>query len=67
MVGFVIVGHGNVAEALIATAQGIVGPLEQVVAVNLLPHEGLDLGRAKIAEAVRSVNANLRPLVTERA
>lgn len=56
MVGFVIVGHGNVAEALIATAQGIVGPLEQVVAVNLLPHEGLDLGRAKIAEAVRSVN-----------
>jgi PTS system mannose-specific IIA component len=56
MVGFVIVGHGSVAEALIATAQGIVGPLEQVRAVNLLPHEGIDLGRAKIVEAIHAVN-----------
>lgn len=56
MVGFVIVGHGSVAEALIATAQGIVGPLEQVRAVNLLPHEGIDLGRARIVEAIHAVN-----------
>jgi PTS system mannose-specific IIA component len=56
MVGFVIVGHGSVAEALIATAQGIVGPLEQVRAVNLLPHEGIDLGRSKIVEAIHAVN-----------
>ena len=56
MVGFVVVGHGSFAEALIATAQGIVGPLERVAAVNLLPHEGLDLGRAKIVDAVHAVN-----------
>jgi PTS system mannose-specific IIA component len=56
MVGFVIVGHGSVAEALIATAQGIVGPLERVAAVNLQPHEGLDLGRSKIVEAIHAVN-----------
>lgn len=56
MVGFVIVGHGSFAEALIATAQGIVGPLERVVAVNLQPHEGIDLGRSKIVEAIHAVN-----------
>ncbi len=56
MVGFVVVGHGSVAEALIATAEGIVGPLEKTVPVNLLPHEGIDLGRSKIVQAIHAVN-----------
>ena len=56
MVGFVVVGHGSFAEALIATAEGIVGPLERVAAVNLLPQEGLDLGRSKIVAAIHAVN-----------
>lgn len=56
MVGFVIVGHGNFAGELIATAEGIVGPLDKVTAVNLLPQEGLEHGRDRIVSAIHAVN-----------
>jgi PTS system mannose-specific IIA component len=52
MVGIVVVGHGRMAEALVAAAEGIVGPIERLVTVGLLPGEGLEVGRGKLLEAI---------------
>lgn len=56
MVGIVVVGHGRMAEALVTAAEGIVGPIERLATVNLLPAEGLEIGRGKILEAIGKVD-----------
>lgn len=56
MIGVVVAAHGNLAESLVRTAEGIVGPLEQTTAVNLLPGEGLDVARSKLRSAVKAVD-----------
>ncbi len=56
MVGVVIAGHGQMAEALVQAAEGIVGKLPQLAVVNLLPEEGLEGGRVRISEAVKQVD-----------
>lgn len=55
MIGVVVAAHGTLAEALVTTAEGIVGALPGTRVVNLLPGEGLDAARGKIREAVRAV------------
>ncbi|HWV38033.1 MAG TPA: PTS sugar transporter subunit IIA [Vulgatibacter sp.] len=52
MVGIVVVGHGRMAEALVTAAEGIVGPIERLATVDLLPGEGLEIGRGKVLEAI---------------
>lgn len=52
MVGIVVVGHGRMAEALVSAAEGIVGPVERLATVDLLPGEGLEVGRGKLLEAI---------------
>ncbi|HEY0839144.1 MAG TPA: PTS fructose transporter subunit IIA [Vulgatibacter sp.] len=56
MVGIVVVGHGRMAEALATAAEGIVGPIDRLATVNLLPAEGLEIGRGKILEAIGRVD-----------
>jgi len=56
MVGVVVAAHGNFAEALVQAAEGIAGKLDNLKVVNLLAHEGLEIGTEKIASAVKSVD-----------
>jgi len=56
MVGIVVAAHGKMAEALVAAAEQIVGKLEQLKVVNLLPHEGMECGRGKIVDAITEVD-----------
>lgn len=56
MIGVVVAAHGTLAESLVSTAEGIVGPLEQTRVVNLLPGEGLEVARSKLRGAVQAVD-----------
>ena len=55
MIGMVIVTHGNFSEALLKTAEMIIGPQEKVAAVALNASEGLEDLKAKIQVAVEKV------------
>lgn len=57
MVGVVVVAHGTFAEALVAAAEQIVGKLEGLQVVNLLPHESLEISQARIQDAIREVDS----------
>ena len=50
MVGIVIVSHGKLADALILSAQNLVGPLERVEAVSVWPEDGEKRIETKIQE-----------------
>ena len=54
MVGVVIASHGRLAEELIRTAEGVVGPLQSVTAVAVSAAEPDSRGR--IAEAIARVD-----------
>lgn len=56
MVGVVVAAHGNMAEAMVAAAEQIVGRIDRLHSVNLQAHEGIDRGREKIAAAIRQVD-----------
>lgn len=56
MVGLVIASHGDLAEALIRTAEGIVGPLPQARAVKVDAGASLEDCRAQVKDAIRSVD-----------
>lgn len=56
MVGVVVAAHGRMAEALVATAEGIAGKLDRVAVVNVSPCDGLESGRKQIAEAIGQVD-----------
>ena len=53
MVGLVVATHGRLAEELLRTAEGIVGPLEQCAAVSVAADVSMDEARARLGEAVR--------------
>jgi PTS system mannose-specific IIA component len=57
MVGLVVATHGRLAEELLRTAEGIVGPLEQCAAVSVAADVSMDEARARLGEAVRGVDA----------
>ncbi len=57
MVGLVVATHGRLAEELLRTAEGIVGPLEQCTAVSVAADVSMDEARARLGEAVRRVDS----------
>jgi PTS system mannose-specific IIA component len=54
MIGVVVASHGKLAEELIRTAEGVVGPLESVAGVAVSATEPDSRGR--IAEAIAKVD-----------
>jgi mannose PTS system EIIA component len=57
MVGLVVATHGNLAEELLRTAEGIVGKLEQCEAVSVGAGTSMEESRARFADAVHRVDA----------
>ncbi len=57
MVGLVVATHGRLAEELLRTAEGIVGPLELCEAVSVQADVSMEDARARLGEAVRRVDA----------
>jgi PTS system mannose-specific IIA component len=56
MVGLVIATHGRLAEELLRTAEGIVGPLERCSAVSVAADLSMEEARARLGDAVRRVD-----------
>ena len=56
MVGIVVVGHGRLAEEMVQTLEGVLGPLEGLASVATGYNEGPDEIRTRIDAAVRSVD-----------
>ncbi len=63
MVGLVVATHGRLAEELLRTAEGIVGPLDQCEAVSIGAGASMDDARARLAEAVKKADAGEGVLV----
>ncbi len=63
MVGLVVATHGRLAEELLRTAEGIVGPLEQCEAVSVAAGVSMEEARARLAEAVKRVDSGDGTLV----
>jgi len=56
MVGVVVVGHGRLAEEMVQTLEGVLGPLEGVESVPTTYSDTPDDIRARIEAAVRRVD-----------
>lgn len=56
MVGLVVASHGRLAEELVSTAEQIVGKLPAVACCNIQPGTSLEDLRAKMKQAVMSVD-----------
>ena len=63
MVGLVVATHGKLAEELLHTAEGIVGPLERCEAVSVGAGSSMEDARARLADAVHRVDAGAGVLV----
>lgn len=56
MVGLVIASHGHLAEELVSTAAGIVGPLVKVATCSVAPGASADDVKQQIRDAVKAVD-----------
>jgi PTS system mannose-specific IIA component len=56
MVGIVVVGHGRLAEEMVQTLEGVLGPLENLASVATTYSDSPDAIRARIDAAVRRVD-----------
>jgi mannose PTS system EIIA component len=56
MVGLVVATHGNLAEELLRTATGIVGPLERCEGVSVGAESSMEDARSRLGEAIRRVD-----------
>jgi PTS system mannose-specific IIA component len=56
MVGIVVVGHGRLAEEMVQTLEGVLGPLEDLASVATTYTDSPDEIRARIEAAVRRVD-----------
>lgn len=56
MVGLVIASHGHLAEELVSTAAGIVGPLSKVATCSVAPGASADDVKQQIRDAVKAVD-----------
>jgi mannose PTS system EIIA component len=63
MVGLVVATHGRLGEELLATAQGIVGQLEQCEPVSIHAGSSMEDARARLADAVKRVDSGQGVLV----
>jgi mannose PTS system EIIA component len=57
MVGLVVATHGKLAQEILHTAEGIVGPLERCEAVSIDAAASMEDSRTRLGEAVRRVDA----------
>jgi len=55
MVGLVVATHGSLAEEILRTAEGIVGPIANVASVSVDAHTSVDDARARLATAIHKV------------
>jgi mannose PTS system EIIA component len=58
MVGLVVATHGALAQELITTAEGIVGPVEKAAAVSVDAHTSVEDARARLATAIHKVGGD---------
>jgi PTS system mannose-specific IIA component len=56
MVGLVIASHGRLAEELVSTAAGIVGPLAKVATCSVEPGASAEEVKQQIRDAVKAVD-----------
>lgn len=56
MVGLVIASHGHLAEELVSTAAGIIGPLAKVATCSVAPGASADDVKQQIRDAVKAVD-----------
>lgn len=63
MVGLVVATHGGLAEEILRTAEGIVGPLEQCEAVSVGSGLSMEDARARLGDAVKRVDSGEGALV----
>jgi PTS system mannose-specific IIA component len=56
VIGLVLVGHGELARALLDTATEIVGPIEPAVALSVARHENLKDIEERLRDAVQRVD-----------
>jgi PTS system mannose-specific IIA component len=56
MVGLVVATHGLLAEELLRTAAGIVGPLERCEAISIGAGTSMEDARAQLGDAIRRVD-----------
>jgi PTS system mannose-specific IIA component len=57
MVGLVVATHGNLAEELLRTAEGVCGALEQCRAVSVAASLAMEDARAQLADAIKAVDS----------
>ena len=57
MIGLVLVTHGRLAEEFVHALEHIVGRQEMVAAVSIGPEDKMEVRRADIATAVKSVDS----------
>ena len=55
MVGLIVATHGGLAEELLRTAEGIVGPVARASAVSVDSHTSVEEARARLATAIHRV------------
>src|SRR6266542_2077736 len=56
MVGVVVATHGDLAQVLLRTVEGVCGPIERCRAVTLNHTFAMDEARASLEEAIRAVD-----------
>ena len=57
MVGLVVATHGQLAQELLRTAEGVCGALEQCRAVSVGASQAMDEARAQLTEAIKAVDS----------
>jgi len=62
-VGGVIVSHGQLANELLAAAETVVGEIAHVTAVSIGWHDDVDLAKAEVERAIKSVSKGAGVLV----
>jgi len=65
MTGLVLVTHAGLAGALKASAEMIVGPIEQCTSVEVAPGEQADAIMARVISAVEAVSADGAIIMTD--
>jgi PTS system mannose-specific IIA component len=55
MVGLIVATHGRLAEELLRTAEGIVGPVARSCAVSIDSHTSVEEARGRLAAAIQQV------------
>jgi PTS system mannose-specific IIA component len=55
-IGGIIVSHGQIANELLAAAEGVVGDLSHIRAVSIGGHDDVDMAKAEIKRAIAHVS-----------